>query len=286
MYGYVYVTVNTINNRKYVGQHKAEEYDESYLGSGKILRNAIKKYGRDAFVQYFVCSAESKEELDRKERWCIDFYKQELGRQCYNIANGGNGGDVFAYASEDVKQAFVEKMTVINRERCRTEEFRKQASEHGRARYADQAARDLHAEKIKETWNDPKMRAAQSQRLKKIFAEYPKDQSYLYKPCILELCGKSIKFDARKYLVQYVKDKYGLGIGSVLFRKLASAGKDGPGYQPLYKKYGQLAGMKIYYIDSENEGVETTGDECNPVEHEIGTCSKCKAEIEEIVHPD
>lgn len=38
----------------------------------------------------------------------------------------------------------------------------------------------------------------------------------------------------------------------------------------------------MYY--KQNENVETMGDECSPVENEISTFSKRKAEIEEIVH--
>lgn len=40
----------------------------------------------------------------------------------------------------------------------------------------------------------------------------------------------------------------------------------------------------MIYIDK-FKTVETMGDECNPVEDEIGTSSKRKTEIEEIVRP-
>ena len=45
MYGYIYVTTNLINGRKYIGQHAKPEFDESYYGSGTALKPAIKKYG-------------------------------------------------------------------------------------------------------------------------------------------------------------------------------------------------------------------------------------------------
>ena len=44
----------------------------------------------------------------------------------------------------------------------------------------------------------------------------------------------------------------------------------------------RLIGMKMYY-KQQNENVETIGDECSRVGREIGTRSKCKTEIEEIV---
>ena len=45
MYGYIYKTTNLINGKIYIGQHKSEEYDSSYYGSGKLIRRAIEKYG-------------------------------------------------------------------------------------------------------------------------------------------------------------------------------------------------------------------------------------------------
>lgn len=43
-YGFIYITTNLINGKKYIGQKKG--YNDTYLGSGKILKLAIKKYGR------------------------------------------------------------------------------------------------------------------------------------------------------------------------------------------------------------------------------------------------
>lgn len=43
MYGYIYKTTNLINGKIYIGQHKSEEYDSSYYGSGKKILRALKK---------------------------------------------------------------------------------------------------------------------------------------------------------------------------------------------------------------------------------------------------
>ena len=42
MYGYIYETTNLINGKKYIGKHKADCFDKSYIGSGTILTRAIK----------------------------------------------------------------------------------------------------------------------------------------------------------------------------------------------------------------------------------------------------
>ena len=44
MKAFVYVTTNLINGKKYLGKHNGKS--NSYLGSGKALKKAIKKYGK------------------------------------------------------------------------------------------------------------------------------------------------------------------------------------------------------------------------------------------------
>jgi len=43
----VYITTNKINNRFYIGTHVSENPLDAYLGSGKLLIKAIKKYGKE-----------------------------------------------------------------------------------------------------------------------------------------------------------------------------------------------------------------------------------------------
>lgn len=38
MYGYIYITTNLINGKRYIGQKKAKNFlAEGYLGSGKLF---------------------------------------------------------------------------------------------------------------------------------------------------------------------------------------------------------------------------------------------------------
>ena len=89
MYGYIYKTTNLINGRVYIGQHKYNGWDKSYIGSGKILEVALKKYGRKNFKCELIENCETKEDLDKKEIYWIAFYRNK--NDCYNITEGGQG---------------------------------------------------------------------------------------------------------------------------------------------------------------------------------------------------
>lgn len=68
MYGYIYKTTNLINNKIYIGQKKSNEFlNEKYLGSGKILRQAIDKEGKQNFKVELLEECESAQELNERE---------------------------------------------------------------------------------------------------------------------------------------------------------------------------------------------------------------------------
>lgn len=88
-YGYIYITTNLVNNKKYLGQHKPST-EGNYKGSGTILLKAFDKYGKENFVSEPIDWAESKEKLDQKEIWWIDFLGAVESDDWYNISVGGN----------------------------------------------------------------------------------------------------------------------------------------------------------------------------------------------------
>ena len=49
MYGYIYKTTNLLNNLIYIGQKHADHFIPTYLGSGKLIKRAIKKDGAANF---------------------------------------------------------------------------------------------------------------------------------------------------------------------------------------------------------------------------------------------
>jgi len=90
----IYRITNLINNKKYIGQRV---YNRNYyFGSGSIIEQAIKKYGKSNFKKEILWSGSTtREKLDDLE---IFYIKTEntLSPIGYNICEGGSSGcDVF-----------------------------------------------------------------------------------------------------------------------------------------------------------------------------------------------
>jgi group I intron endonuclease len=92
LYGFVYMTENLVNGKRYIGQRSYQKKGwEDYLGSGKLLKIAIRKYGVSSFVRTILFQAESKEQLDLAERRLIAEHNAVENRMFYNLVPGGHG---------------------------------------------------------------------------------------------------------------------------------------------------------------------------------------------------
>jgi len=89
-YGFIYITTNLINGKKYIGQKVFNKYWQKYLGSGVLLTRSIKKYGRENFSREIISISYSKEELNLLEEEIIKFHNAVNSDNYYNINNGGN----------------------------------------------------------------------------------------------------------------------------------------------------------------------------------------------------
>lgn len=91
IFGYIYVTTNIINGKKYVGQKTSNVFIKRYLGSGLYIKNAIKKYGTDCFKVELIDFAMDKKSLDILEIYYINKYNTNYKKGGYNISIGGTG---------------------------------------------------------------------------------------------------------------------------------------------------------------------------------------------------
>lgn len=90
MFGYIYETTNLINGKKYIGQHKASKFDKNYYGSGKILKQALLKEGKENFKVILIEECNNQEELNEREIYWINYYNTVKDKNYYNIGAGGS----------------------------------------------------------------------------------------------------------------------------------------------------------------------------------------------------
>lgn len=84
-----------MNGKVYVGKSITKK-KKLYLGSGKLLRKAIKKYGEDAFMRRIMYYGKTNEELNEQEKFWIAKLRKEYGSdKLYNIADGGQNPIMF-----------------------------------------------------------------------------------------------------------------------------------------------------------------------------------------------
>ena len=111
---YIYLTTNTINGMKYIGKHYGE-LDDAYLGSGKLLKADIAKYGKEHFYKTILAVSDNDLENSEKERQFIALYNAVSNPLFYNIHEGGSGGNTTAGYSPEEKEALRRKLSEINR---------------------------------------------------------------------------------------------------------------------------------------------------------------------------
>ena len=91
---FIYKTTNLLSNKFYIGMHSTNNLKDGYVGSGKRLRYAIKKYGIENFKFEIIEFCENREDLIKREKELIT-EKHVNDENCYNLKYGGLGGGRF-----------------------------------------------------------------------------------------------------------------------------------------------------------------------------------------------
>ena len=121
----IYKTTNLINGKIYIG--KQIKKNKSYLGSGKLIKRAILKYGKSNFSKEIIDPLSlSIQELNKKEVYWIKFYNSTDLSIGYNISDGGDGGDTFTNHPD--KKTYLENKRNASIEMWKNPEYRKNFS--------------------------------------------------------------------------------------------------------------------------------------------------------------
>lgn len=103
-YGFVYITTNLINGKRYIGAKKFDKRGswKNYLGRGVILENALKKYSKKNFIKEIISIHYSYQELFNAEEKLISFCNATHSDDYYNISDGQYSDNWAKYTKEEI----------------------------------------------------------------------------------------------------------------------------------------------------------------------------------------
>jgi len=94
MFYTIYKITNKINNKYYVGKHQTKNLVDDYMGSGKLIKAAIEKYGIENFKKEILHIFDNELEMNTKEKELV-----VVSESTYNLIEGGKGG--FSYINKN-----------------------------------------------------------------------------------------------------------------------------------------------------------------------------------------
>jgi hypothetical protein len=101
----IYKTTNLINGKIYIGQDSKN--NSNYLGSGKLIKLAIEKYGKENFKKEILEHCETKEVLNDREKYWVNKFDATKNNVGYNLTNGGQSGWMIGMKhSEETKKNY------------------------------------------------------------------------------------------------------------------------------------------------------------------------------------
>ena len=111
MYFFIYKTTNTITGEYYLGKHQTKNLNDGYLGSGIVLKNKIKKYGKEAFIREILYFCEDEESLNALEQVIVN-EEIVIDKNSYNLTTGGKGGCIALFKENPKYESIIEKFRI------------------------------------------------------------------------------------------------------------------------------------------------------------------------------
>lgn len=152
-YFLIYKLTNTMNGKIYVGCHITKNVDDGYMGSGRRLGYAKKKYGVENFKKEILKVCETVDEMLAEEKKIVD---EEFLRRgdVYNLNVGGRGGWFVTNSDPEKVRARNLKCAQKLKERVKNDlDFKRKLSEINRKNNKKAYALGRHARNLIPGWN-------------------------------------------------------------------------------------------------------------------------------------
>jgi hypothetical protein len=194
-YNFIYLTTNTVNVKQYIGQHRTDNLNDYYLGSGLLLLCSIKKYRKENFTFEILHYCYSQDELNLMEDRYIIWYETTYPKG-YNLRSGGIQCSVHNEATKEKIREARKRQVIIHSEETKrkmseshkniplsphhyaailknnqSEHFRKNLSEKRKGmKFTEQHCKNISIAKSNPS-NETRQKISQSQKGKKLSAE-------------------------------------------------------------------------------------------------------------------
>lgn len=167
----IYQITNLVNNKIYIGCHKTIDPYDGYMGSGKLLNEAIKKYGLSNFKKDVIYIFDNPDEMYSKEAEIVndDFILRE---DTYNIKRGGTGGWDHIDSKDLWKNDEYRSKTIGAMKETRSKlDYREKRSEITKNIFKDLEIRNRHKESVAKVWEDSEKCKNHSDTMKKVWED-------------------------------------------------------------------------------------------------------------------
>jgi hypothetical protein len=104
MFYTVYKTTNLLSGKFYIGVHRTTDPNDDYLGSGKLIKLAIERHGRENFSKEVLFIFDNPADAFKKEAEIVtaEFLAEN---NTYNLKLGGEGGTEFVWVNNGSEES-------------------------------------------------------------------------------------------------------------------------------------------------------------------------------------
>lgn len=102
---------SSLFGKKYYGKHTTKKLNDDYVGSSQVIRDYVRKHGRDGIKRRILCMFQDDESLNKAAKELIKSKMSELGDDCLNLRCSSVGG------FDAVNEAW-RKKSPIERSKC------------------------------------------------------------------------------------------------------------------------------------------------------------------------
>lgn len=121
MVGFIYITTNKLNGKRYIGRKIYDGNHELYLGSSKLLLSDIKRYGASNFTREIIEECNSYDKLQIRELYWQLHYNVKEDPNFYNLTYATQGFDTsgtrFTYSPESLKEIWPDERRDLQRKK-------------------------------------------------------------------------------------------------------------------------------------------------------------------------